>query len=82
MHNSRIIRDLWRIICCKKHIIPEALSSTLGQGRGEEGEREVEKATFPPLFTMIVGLFYWILYNVIVCMQEGSAVLTKDIVLF
>lgn len=32
---------------------------------------------------MIVGLFYWILYSVIiiVCMQDGSAVLIRDIVL-
>ena len=55
----------------------------MGQGWGEEGKREVEKATFPTLLTMIVGLFYWILYSVIiiVCMQDGSAVLIRDIVL-
>ena len=51
----------------------------MGQGRGKEGKREVEKATFPTLLTMIVGLFYWILYSV--CMQDGSAVLIRDIVL-
>ena len=28
--------------------------STLGQGRGEEGKKEVKKATFPTLLTMIV----------------------------
>ena len=55
----------------------------MGQGWGQEGKREVEKATFPTLLTMIVGLFYWILYSVIiiVCMQDGSAVLIRDIVL-
>ena len=51
----------------------------MGQGQGKEGKREVEKATFPTLLTMVVGLFYWILYSV--CMQDGSAVLIRDIVL-
>ena len=53
--------------------------STLGQGQGKEGKREVEKATFPTLLTMVVVLFYWILYSV--CMQDGSAGLIRDIVL-
>ena len=30
--------------------------STLGQGQGEEGKKEVEKATFPTLLMMIVAL--------------------------